>query len=298
MKKVITSFFTLLIYLNTQGQDTIGNWVLDGMGSLTLNQISRFNWNIGGTNSVGLGGVIIFNPTFNKGKHLWKSTVNLLYGFQFIGKGQSAVYQKTDDNIILSTSYGYRILKYWNAGTLVTFRSQFTPGYDYPNDSVLLSSFMSPGYLLAGVGFDYIPCSWFSLFLSPFTIKYTFVINDTLSKQGDLGLNPGQKVGQEFGVFLRATLKKDIFKNVNVSTILDLNTDNYTNFGVIDINWDFLLTGTINTWLTVSLIMQLIYDDDVTIMNEPGQALGPRIQFDEILGLGLTYKIHRKGASL
>jgi hypothetical protein len=296
MKKVVTLFFAILFYVNSNGQDTIGNWILDGMGSVTLNQVSRLNWNIGGTNSVGLGGLINFNPTYSKRKHLWKSTINLIYGFQLIGKGNSAVYQKTDDNIIISTLYGFRIRKYWNIGTLFTFRSQFSPGYDYPNDTVLLSTFMSPGYLLGGIGFDYIPCSWFSLYLSPFTVKYTFVLNDTLSKQGLLGLDPGKKVAQEFGFFIRATLKKDIFKNVNISTTLDLNTDNYTNFGVIDVNWDFLLTGTINSWLSVSLIMQLIYDDDVTIKSEAGHPLGPRIQFDEILGLGLSYTIHRKGA--
>jgi hypothetical protein len=295
LKKVLTLFIAILFFGVSHGQDTIGNWILNGIGSLNLNQVSRFNWSIGGTNSIGMGGLLNFIPCYSKGKHSWKSNINLAYGFQFRGKGNTASFEKTDDNIIITTSYGYRIGKYWNLSTLINFRSQFSPGYDYPNDTVLLSAFMAPGFLLGGVGFDFVPCSWFSLYLSPLSVKYTFVLNDTLSNQGACGVNPGEKTSKEYGLYVKATFDRDIFKNVNISTSVDLNTDNYTNFGVLDVNWDFLLTGTINSWFTVSLVMHLVYDDDVIIKNEAGNPQGPKIQFNEVLGIGISYVIHRKG---
>ena len=54
----------------------------------------------------------------------------------------------------------------------------------------------------------------------------------------------------------------------------------------------------INGWLSASLTTQLIYDDDVKIadFDDAGIEIGskPKIQFKQILGLGLSYNLGDK----
>lgn len=56
----------------------------------------------------------------------------------------------------------------------------------------------------------------------------------------------------------------------------------------IDIRWDVLLNMKINNWFSTNLTTNLIYDNDVKIVQKDGTA-GPRVQFKEILGVGLQF---------
>ena len=54
----------------------------------------------------------------------------------------------------------------------------------------------------------------------------------------------------------------------------------------VDIFWDVLLNMKINDWFSTNLSTNLIYDNEVKIVQKDGKA-GPRVQFKEILGVGL-----------
>jgi len=45
----------------------------------------------------------------------------------------------------------------------------------------------------------------------------------------------------------------------------------------------------INKFLTANITTNLLYDDDIMIKDADGN-IGPRVQFKEILGVGLTFK--------
>ena len=55
---------------------------------------------------------------------------------------------KNDDKIDFTSKYGYKTSKNWNIASLVNFKSQFTKGYNYPNDSTVISNFLAPAYIL------------------------------------------------------------------------------------------------------------------------------------------------------
>ena len=82
---------------------------------------------------------------------------------------------KTDDRIDLMSRYGRKVFKEFYYAGLLNFKTQFMPGYNYPNDSVKISNFMAPGYLFAAVGLNYIPNQYFNAFISPLTGRMTFV---------------------------------------------------------------------------------------------------------------------------
>jgi hypothetical protein len=269
-------------------------WLVRGSGSIAFSQASFSNWASGGQNSLGLVAWINFKANYRKGKHVWANTVDLGYGFNLLGKASAAKFNKTNDKIELTTAYGYEIHKNkkWYVTVLANFRSQFDAGYNYPDDSTVISKFLAPGYLVAGIGITYAPVNWFYLYVSPASGRLTFVNDSTLSASGSFGVDKGKKLRKEMGAYLRADLNKDLAKNINLSSTLELFTNYFQNFGSIDVNWSFLLSMNVNKWLAASIQTQLIYDEDIMIQTDPTESAGPRTQFKELFGIGLTYKLN------
>jgi hypothetical protein len=48
----------------------------------------------------------------------------------------------------------------------------------------------------------------------------------------------------------------------------------------------------VNKWLAASIQTQLIYDEDIMIQTDPTEPAGPRTQFKELFGIGLTYNLN------
>jgi hypothetical protein len=267
-------------------------WLIRGSGSIAFTQAAFSNWASGGQNSLGLTSYLNFKANYRKGKHVWANTVDLGYGFNLQGKGSTAVFNKTNDKIELTTAYGFELHKKWYLTLLANFRSQFASGYNYPDDSTVISKFLAPGYLVAGVGISYTPANWFYLYISPASGRFTFVNDSALSAAGAFGVEKGKKLRKEFGAYLRTDFNKDLAKNINLSTTLELFTDYFHNFGSIDVNWSFLLSMKVNKWLAASIQTQLIYDEDIMIQTDPTEPAGPRTQFKELFGIGLTYNLN------
>ena len=272
------------------------HWFLSGTAAFAFSQASFTNWSAGGENSVGLNASFNLKANYKNGKHAWGNTIGLGYGFNIIGKDNNAQFNKTNDRIELTSAYGYEISKdkKWLVTALVNFRTQFSNGYNYPNDSNIVSTFMAPGYLVAGLGMTYAPVKWFYLYMSPCSGRFTFVLDTALSNQGEFGVTKGKTWKGEFGPYIRADMNKDLSKSINLATTLELFTDYLKDFGNIDVNWYMQMNLKVNKWLAASVTAQLIYDNDVIIKKEDGTPLGPRTQFKEIIGVGITYMFGQK----
>jgi hypothetical protein len=46
----------------------------------------------------------------------------------------------------------------------------------------------------------------------------------------------------------------------------------------------------VNEWLSANFLTQLIYDDDIKIMNADTGKGSPMVQFMEMFGIGLSFK--------
>ncbi len=62
----------------------------------------------------------------------------------------------------------------------MSFKTQMTAGYNYPNTEDKISDLLAPEYLLFSLGMDYKPTPGFSLFLSSLTSKNTIVNDDDI----------------------------------------------------------------------------------------------------------------------
>ncbi|MFR2508259.1 MAG: hypothetical protein ACLS8Z_01010, partial [Odoribacter laneus] len=80
----------------------------------------------------------------------------------------------------------------------------------------------------------------------------------------------------------------EFLKNMTIYSRLEFYTNYLEQPQNIDIRWDVLLNMKINNWFSTNLTTNLIYDNDVKIVQKDGTA-GPRVQFKEILGVGLQF---------
>ncbi len=273
-------------------KDSVRPWTILGTATVNINQATFTNWASGGQNSFGAGALFNLKADYRRQKSSWKNTIDLAYGFQLLGKSSAARFTKTDDKVEYTTSYGYALGKHWDVTLLANVRTQFTNGYNYPNDSVAISKFMAPGYVVAGIGINYVPAEFFTLYVSPAAGRFTFVEDDTLSAHGDFGVEKGKRMKGEFGAYVRAVFNKEVFKNVTVNTSVELFSDYLHKFGNVDVNWNVLVGLKVNKWLSTTINTQLIYDDDVRIKTPKGDV--PRTQFKEVIGVGLSYAFHQR----
>lgn len=273
--------------------DSVASWKKGAMFNLGFSQVSLSNWAAGGNNSVSGNAIVNLHANYIGTKDSWENTLSMGYGLL---KQNKADVQKTDDNIEFTSKYGRKATDHWYYAGLVNFKTQFNAGYDLPNDSVKISAFMAPGYLLGAAGMDYKPFDFFSVFISPLTSKTTFVLDETLSNAGAFGVDAGEKIRNEFGGYLRANFSKDIMKNVKLTSSLGLFSNYLENPENVDVNWEMLVLMKVNKFITVSLNTNLIYDHDITITRDSNgdgnmDVNGPRTQFKEILSVGFSYKL-------
>lgn len=261
-------------------------WTISGNINLNFSQVSFSNWAAGGKNS--MTGILITNVAANYKKNnvAWDNSIDFRYGF--LKEGENDL-QKSDDNIDLNSKLGIKAKKNWYYTGFLNFKSQFAPGYNYPNTDDIISNFMSPGYLNIGLGMDY-KTEKFSALLAPISGKFTFVTDDILAADGAFGVEDGKNSRSEMGATVKLDFKTEIVKNVTFQTKLDLFSNYFHNPENIDIDWNVLINMKVNDFLSANLITRLIYDDDVKILDPETETSSPKVQFMEMFGVGLTFK--------
>lgn len=272
--------------------DTIPKlWKTGAIFRLNFLQGAQDNWAAGGDNStLGLSSFFSGYAYYKLGRHSWDNTVDLAYGFL---STTSLGTRKSDDKIDILSKYGYDIGKNWYISGLLNFRSQFSAGYAYPKDGspVLTSDFLAPAYVIVSPGLNYMPNKKFSFFISPATLRWTFVKNDSLANAGAYGVDSGKHVRLEFGAYSTISYTAKISENATYTGRLDLFSNYLHDPQDVDINLTNLLAVKVTGILTMTLAFNLIYDNDVSTVNSNGTIGGAKPQLQELLGIGLQVKL-------
>jgi len=280
-------------------------WRSNGIFSLNIGQTSFTNWAAGGENQININTILHYRLRFNKDKSSWENIIEAKYGVLLFSDMKT---KKTDDNINFASKYGYKASKKWNYSYYLSFNSQFSQGYKYPNDSTVISDFMAPGYFMAGVGMDFIPIKSISILISPFTYKVTIVNNTLLANDGGFGVKkpildtagniivPGQRFINQPGSFLKIYYQKEFDSGLNVSSKVEFFTAFSDNPENIDINWSTFITYRISKRFSATFSLDLIYDDDVIIKEDTNgdgvkEELGPRLQAKQTFGIGISIRL-------
>lgn len=292
--------------LRKMSADTTVGWKYGGVVSLSFTQTSLTNWAAGGKNSFAANGLVSLYANYKKKNITWDNSADLGYGL--LKQTGDEIYRKTDDKIDFLSKFGYKAFNDFYGAALFNFKTQMTPGYNYPNTDNKISDLLAPAYVFVGIGADYKPNEIINVFFAPITSKTTIVNNQTLADAGAFGvegatydettgakLTDGKKARNEFGGYMRVILKADIMENVSLTSKLDLFSNYANNPEKIDVNWESLLALKVNKFISATLNTHLIYDYDIEIeMDNDNDGIvdekKPAVQFKEILGVGLTFK--------
>jgi len=276
-------------HIKTVETDTIAGWKTGIVTGINLAQTALVNWSAGGESSVAFNGMVSVFANYKGTTSEWINTLDIGYGM--LQQGANGKFIKTDDRFDLLSKYGVKAFSNFNYALLVNFKTQFAPGYNYPNDSVKISNLFAPAYLLAAIGLNYVPSSYFNAFLAPFTGKMTIVNDNALSASGAYGVTPGKKLKGEFGgyariVYTRSDFKSEILKNVAFTSKLDLFSNYLKDPQNIVFNWENQLAMKVNKYISVNINTHLMYDANIKVNGEKA-----KLQFKEILGVGIFLKL-------
>ena len=311
MKKIICIAGILLATMGTYAQeskvkgfvdnkktfkkDTTKGWKKGGYFALNANTVGLNNWAAGGQQSISLSALADMFAIYKKGKNIWENYAKLGYGVIKL-TDDSTGFQKNEDNLFFISKYGYQIGKKWNAAALVQLESQMFPGFDPNNlEGSLISNFFAPAMGLISAGFDYRPKKHLSFYLSPVTGKITVVADQRLADMGLYGVEPGKQIRTELGWYVKMMFQKDVMKNTNLQSRLDLFT-NYEYLGRTDVSWENTVNMKVNKYISASVFTNLKYDHDIDTKPDnasDASSIGVQrnLQFKYVLGVGLAYKI-------
>lgn len=283
-------------------------WVKINKAGLDISQVAFVNWNAGGTNSIsGLFG-FLSERNYKKNHLVWNNKLEAKYG---INKQDGISVRKTDDLLEFSSALGYRksITSNWYYSSKFNFKTQFSNGYNYGNEGAKpISRFMSPGYLFLGAGAAYGEhIESFSAYLSPLTLKTTFVLDERLANLGAFGVEPavyddegnrirrGQKVRKELGILVTTNHETQLTTNIHIKNELSLYTDYINDFGNIDVDWLLNVDFKVNEFVKATLGSHIRYDNDIKVQKEVENAEGDteyvddgaRVQWKQLLAIGV-----------
>ena len=128
----------------------------------------------------------------------------------------------------------------------------------------------------------------FSLFVSPSTVRWIIVKDDTLSAKGLYGVDPGEHSAMEFGAFLTANYLRDLSNSITYKGRLDLFSNYRHNPKNVDLFMTNVLSFKVSRILSASWNVDFIYDDDVRIFGD--NKTSAALQVKSIIGIGLQLK--------
>ena len=274
-------------------------------GSLTAFSKS---WQAAGDNTVTILASLNFLHTYKKDRFTLSNAASAKFGYNNMkmdlnGK-QKGVWFKNVDEIALSTSPQWALVKNWSYGANVKFRTQFAPGYGARGDKQLgnqrVSNFMTPGYLDASLGFTYIlPSEKFPLKVNLAPIAMSTTFRDDLSTSKDYGVLHGHsKI--EGGLSVQLDFDKTWGKNgwlryrttaysfygwiTDLSQVAKAEDKSAYEHIVPTLRWENTIDIKATKYISTQIYVQLYYNKAET----------KQLQVSSMLSVGLTYTFKNK----
>jgi len=275
-------------------------WKLHSESSFIMNQASLTNWVKGGESSIS-GATDITGYADYKNKQLDLSSNNyirLKYGL--IKSGDKPV-EKNSDLLETNSKFNHKAFGKFDFSAIMLFKTQIAKGYNYPNDSVVVSKFLNPAVFTFGLGLDFKPEKNTSVNFSPLSYKITFMTDTVHIDQTQYGIPHGKKSLQEPGASLLINNEFKPYKTIDIINRLQLFTNYIHNPQNIDVDWEMIATVKLNWFTDVRLNTVLIYDDKARtpVLDKSGKPVldingnpkkSARIQFKELLGFSFIFK--------
>lgn len=275
-------------------------WEYGFSSSFALNQTYLSNWSKGGESS--LATILDIkgeaNYTNKATKTKWKNNGRINYGS--ILTSENGLRTNTD-MVEINSQFNRDISKQVDFSAVFYMKNQLARGYNFPNDSVVVSRFLNPTTFTIGVGAEYKPFKNTEINFSPLSYKNTFVLDTAEIDQTNHGIDPDKRARQEMGGQLLVKNKAEILEGLNISNSLRLFSNYFDHPENVDVDWEITLDKRISWYASVSLNLHMIYDDNIRfpVLGDDGEPItlpdgsvrkAPKLQFKEFVGLTFALK--------
>jgi len=285
-------------------------WKVGGDGGLQFSQVYFKDWAKPADDEISTLNILKLYANYSKNKLSFDNNAQVQLG---INRKGGLPIRKAKDYFELDTKVGFKAFKHWYYSAQGNLKSQIFRGYYYPTGKPreLNSLFLSPGIVQFGIGMDYKPTPSFSLVLSPLTSKITLVLaSDSALIQTKINnkVDTDKMARMEKGGSMTVRWGVNITKEINMENRVELFSNYQESIDAIDVRWDATMAMKINKYLSTNIKTQLIWDQDIMIPifdkkdgikvprmvtdanGKSVQAKGARVQFNEVLSVGFSYK--------
>lgn len=282
IKPDLWKFKTDLSYLLSQG--VISNWAKGGESNISsvLDVTSALNYN-------------------NKVTKV-NSATSARFALGLQASGKYGGIRKNLDIFEINSKINHKAFGKFDLSGIFQFKSQFLPGYTYPNDttSIMVSKFFNPATFILGYGLEYKPDKNTSVSFSPLSYKGTFVTDTANINQTKYGIAADKRSKNELGAYLTINSKLVLFEKINMSNRIQLFSNFLSKPQNVDVDWEMIATMPLNWFTDLRVNTHLIYDDNTLLpvfeRGEPvlgtdgKQKKAPMVQFKELLGVSFVFK--------
>ncbi len=270
--------------------------------SYLLSQGVISNWAKGGENNI--SSVLDVTSAINYNNKVTKvnSATSARFALGLQASGKYGGIRKNLDILEINSKINHKAFGKFDLSGIFQFKSQFLPGYTYPNDttSVMVSKLFNPATFILGYGLEYKPNKNTSISFSPVSYKGTFV-NDTANiNQTKYGIAADRRSKNELGAYLTVNSKLVLFEKINMTNRIQLFSNFLMKPQNVDVDWEMVATMPLNWFTDLRVNTHLIYDDNTMLpvfdRGEPvigtdgKQKKAPMVQFKELLGVSFVFK--------
>jgi len=270
-------------------------WKRGGNFNLSVQQVSLSNWAAGGASSFALNTGVNLFANYNRNNKIWDTKLTVSFGANRQAD-RAFPMRKTNDNFVFTSKYGRELSKSLYLSTQIDARSQLLKGYKYQRPAGsdretrdIISDLLSPGYIQSSTGLNYQKQyknnNKFSSIISPFTGRFTIVLDDSLSRAGAFGVVPGENIRPEAGLSISSSIDTQLMTNVRWKADLNLFS-NYEKLGNMVVNFNSTINMKVNRYVSTRIETILIYDENVLIKMDDGTSK-QAIQLQNLINFGI-----------
>ncbi|MDM8001514.1 MAG: DUF3078 domain-containing protein [Bacteroidota bacterium] len=277
-------------------------WKFKSDLSYLLSQGVISNWAKGGESNI--SSVLDVTSALNYNNKVTKvnSATSARFALGLQASGKYGGIRKNLDIFEINSKINHKAFGKFDLSGIFQFKSQFLPGYTYPNDttSIMVSKFFNPATFILGYGLEYKPDKNTSISFSPLSYKGTFVTDTAKINQTKYGIAADKRSKNELGAYLTINSKLVLFEKINMSNRIQLFSNFLSKPQNVDVDWEMIATMPLNWFTDLRVNTHLIYDDNTLLpvfdRGEPvlgtdgKQKKAPMVQFKELLGVSFVFK--------
>ena len=288
---VVVLFHFYDCYSQEVKNDTIKaeGWQNSGKTTFLINQTAFSNWTSGGESSIAATLSVDYN--LNYYKNGWSWDTKMLGSFGVNKNSDSKFFKKIDDRIEINSVMGKKFIEKFSFSSFLNFKTQFSKGFKYStNDQgneirTEKTRVFSPAYIQLGVGIYWKENNSLWVNFAPITGRLILAskkfTNDLSEGEEYFGVPRGQNSRFELGASISAFYKFELVENIILEQRVNLYSDYLYKADNIDVDYTVSAYMKINDYLSTTLIVQALYDDNAI----------KKLQLREVFGLAFVIDI-------